>query len=288
MWLAWVACGTSTGPPGVEAAAGGAGYWPADSRTAVRGAIALPLRAVELDVALSEDRVPVLHDGPWLEPSRCTLASGEPLPERVQVRYRTASELVNGYRCGGLPDPAHPNALLVEDSLMPLSELVAELPSTGIDRVRLDVWFEAGLTPPAEVVAHNVLEVWTSKDLPQVLSVSSNDPELLWAFDEEAHRLGRDLSLAWVLPAEPAAEALVKQELDRWANGLDYARLAEAAGADTLWLAPDLADPAAIRQARDQGVQIGVGPVDDPQELRYWSRPGVVDLLSTNYPGDLP
>jgi glycerophosphoryl diester phosphodiesterase len=288
MWIAWLACGTATEPPGVEAAAAGAGYWPPDSRTAIGGAIALPLRAIELGVALTEDRVPVLHAAPWLETTQCSLASGEPLPERVQVRYRTASQLQNGYLCGGLPDPDHPNALVVEDSVMLLSELVAELPSTGIDRVRLHVPFTPGVTPPAEVLAHNVLAVWTSKDLPQVLSVSSNDPEMLEAFDREAHLLGRDLSLGWVVPSEPDGQMLVRQELDRWANGLDYAQMAEIAGADILWLDPDLADLGAIREARDQGVWIGVGPVDDPQELRYWSRPGRVDLLSTNYPGDLP
>jgi glycerophosphoryl diester phosphodiesterase len=286
MWLAWLACGTATEPPGVEAAAAAAGYWPPNSRTAVHGAITLPLRAIELEVALSEDRVPVLHAGPWLETTQCTLASGEPLPERVQVRYRTASQLTEAYLCGGMPDSEHPNALVVEDSVMRLSELVHSLPSTGIDRVRLHVPFASGITPPADVLAHNVLEVWTSEDLPQVLSVSSDDPELLEAFDREAHLLGRDLSLGWVVPTAPGA--LVRQEMDKWANGLDYVQMAEVAGADTLWLDPDLADLRAIREARAQGVQIGVGPVDDPQEIQYWSRPGRVDLLSTNYPGDLP
>lgn len=281
MLAALLGCAVEAEPPIVEAHAAGAGFWPANSRTAVLGAIELGLPAIELDVVATHDRVPVLHSDPFLDPGECIRSDGYDLLDRVRIRALTAERLTEAFLCGGSPDPDHPNALVVDEPLATLAEIVRLLPSTGIDQVRLDVRYQPLVTPRPEGLARAILDVWERRDLPQVLSVTSDNPAVLDAFAVEAHLRGRDLSLGLVREADGVA-----QELDRWANGLDYAAIAESAGADTLWLPPDGLDLRALAAARAQGVRIGVGPVDDPRELRYWLRSGAIDLLSTNYPGD--
>lgn len=287
MLIQWMACGVSGQPPQIEALAAGAGYWPANSRTAVEEVIAAELSLIELDVTVTDDHVPVLHDGPWLEIDECTWWNGTLLSQPVWIRPYSNATLSDQFLCGGLPDPNHPNALLVEDSLPSLAEIVALLPATPIDQIRLDVYYEDMVTPPPDVLARNILDVWESIDLPQVLSISSNHPDVLAAFDAEAHIRGRDIALGWVMPSEPEAEEILTQELDRWASGLDYTAMAEIAGADILWIDPSLADPSAVRAARADGVQIGISPIDDARARDYWSKPGRVDRVATSYPGDL-
>lgn len=286
MLIRWMACSSSGVTPTIEAIAAGAGYWPPNSQTAIEGSIGAKLPAIELDVALTDDRIPVLHDGPWLSSETCIRADGSPFGETLLVRSLTAEQIAEAFLCGGLPDPARPNALLAEEPIMTLSEAITLLPATPIDSVRLDVFYQDGVTPPPDVIAKNILETWESSDLPQVLSITSNHPDLLEAFDAEAHVRGRDLDLGWYAPSEGQTIEIVTQELDRWSNGLDYAAMAEVVGADLLWLDPKVADIGALRAARAEGLRFGITPADDPRELSFWSRSGLVDRIATRYPGD--
>lgn len=292
MWWWVVGCTNGGLTPRIEASGGGAGYWPPDSRTAVEGAIAAGFDGIELDVALTQDHVPVLVDGPWLEPDRCTGPDG-PLLAPVLVRHRTAERLRSDFRCGGIPDPAHRDALVVSEPPMTLDELLDALHGAPSEMaVHLDIHQEEGLAPPVDVFARQILDRWFAEDLPQTLTVTSPDPVVLAAFDSHGRALGIDVPSLLVVPdprqdTPPIADVLAA-EAERWANGLDYVTKARDAGADGLSLRWDLADRTLVDAARDEGLVVEVWTVDAPDALHEWATPGRVDAVLTSYPGDVP
>ena len=86
--LVFAAC--SANPSGSEAPLttahrAAAGYWPANSRAAVSGSIAAGFEAIEVDVLLTKDGVPVLAHDPVLDPEECTTARGKELEEPVRI-----------------------------------------------------------------------------------------------------------------------------------------------------------------------------------------------------------
>src|SRR5688572_24170420 len=126
MLVLLAACAPGEGTPQIVAFAGGRGYWPADSRTAVEGAIDQEFGAIELGVTLTADDVPVVWHGPWLY--GCTDVLGQlPEDEWVEVREISAEELAAGVRCGGLPDPSFDQALVVSEPVLTFDELLALL-----------------------------------------------------------------------------------------------------------------------------------------------------------------
>src|SRR5690606_37707259 len=67
-------CGlVDAGTPYVEAHRAAAGYWPRSSRTAIERSIGAGYPAIEVDVALTRDRVAILvpGHGPWLDEQVC-------------------------------------------------------------------------------------------------------------------------------------------------------------------------------------------------------------------------
>ena len=109
------ACGLvdAPGTPVEEAHRAAAGYWPENSAAAVAGSVEAGFFGLEIDLFLSQDRVPMLnHDG-WLDPDHCTTVDGEALDERVYLVKTPAETLQSDYLCGGIADPDHPAAEVV-------------------------------------------------------------------------------------------------------------------------------------------------------------------------------
>src|SRR6476469_4143675 len=102
-WMWIVACAQHGAAPRVEASGGGAGYWPPNSRRALEGAAASEFTGIELDLGLTRDHEPVLLDGPWVDPERCTRPDGAPI-ERILLHRLTLQQLWDGYVCGGIAD----------------------------------------------------------------------------------------------------------------------------------------------------------------------------------------
>ena len=285
MWVEWiVGCASDGLAPRIEASGGGAGYWPPNSPTAVAGAAASGFDGIELDIALTRDRIPVLVDGARLLPSRCVHADGSPLAEPVRVRHRTLAEIKDRFLCGGIPDPAYPNALVVDEPVLTLDEavdLLHDAPAATV--VHLDLHLDDGTKP--EVFARQVLDRWFAEDLPQAMYVTGRDPDLLRAVDAHGRLLGFDVPTDLVVFDDLDPWSI---EAERWANGLDYVTRALEADADGLAIPGELADRTLIDAARDEGLTIGVWTVDAPRALAEWSRPGKVDAVLTGYPGDRP
>lgn len=269
--------------PRIEAGSGGVGYWPENSATAVAGVIDTEVDAVELQVSLTSDEVPILHRGAYLEVDRCTHADGRLFGDRVQVAALTADVVAERVLCGGIPDPAFDQAEVVAEPPMPLDALVAALhDAPGALRVRLDISHVYGLTPAPELFAAAVLDVWYADDLPQALVISSDEPEVLAAFDVYGRSTGFDVPTELVLTGDTLAT-----EADRIAGGLDYVTRAEQARADGVWVRDDQADADLIRAAHAAGLTVGVATVDDPLVLDRLVRRGLVDVIRTSFPGDV-
>lgn len=274
-------CGPS-GDPVVLGEAGGAGYWPANSPTAVYGAIEAELAGMELDVALTADDVPVLGR-PWLEPAACTLADGSPLAEPIAVRTLLLTEL-REHLCGGLPDPAHPNAVLVAEPPMTLAELLVALKSADPRMIiQLDLHAE-----PADVepLAAAVLDRWFAADRAQPWFLTSPRNEDLAAFVAYGRQQGRHVPVSVTWP-EDEPEVRLGSEL-RAGLGLDSLRtLVEEHAADGLQLHWAHADRAEVHALRREGLRVGLWTLNDPDlvpSFRDWP----VDLLVSAYPGDAP
>lgn len=291
-FLAMVVIGCSAeegAPPRAEARAGGAGYWPPDSRTAVIGAFAAGLD-VELDVALTRDHVPVLALAPVVDARRCRL-EGQPI-----VDVRRWDDLGSGHlddvACGGFPDPLFPNAVVVGETPITLDEvldLLLEAPDDVV--VHLDMTFEPGWSPPADRFAEAVLDRWVEADRPQELIVSGHVPAVVTAFEDHGRELGRDVTTLLDLPRIDPADTwgtLVAEDLgDRVTNTLDYVTAARDAGADGVNVLAPLADRRQLEVAHREGLTTMVWTVDGEEHLRPWVRPGRVDAVISDYPGDL-
>ncbi len=101
------------GEPRVVAHRAGSGNYPENSRSAVAAALHEGYAAIEVDIVLTKDRIPVLSHDAWLKPELCTFTKGSDeleargLPEdsRLLIKDFTLAELWRDYRCGGLGDP---------------------------------------------------------------------------------------------------------------------------------------------------------------------------------------
>jgi glycerophosphoryl diester phosphodiesterase len=116
----------AAGTPVVVAHRAGAGSFPENSRAAVLGALAAGYRGIEVDLVLTRDLVPVLSHDPWLHATLCTRTDGTPLPERPRtlIRDLTLEELQRNFRCGGVRDPANPDALVLAETHMTFQEML--------------------------------------------------------------------------------------------------------------------------------------------------------------------
>ncbi|MCB9686299.1 MAG: hypothetical protein H6738_15415 [Alphaproteobacteria bacterium] len=271
-----------------EGHGGGAGYWPPDSRTAVRGSFAQGLD-VELDVVLTRDRVPVLALSPLVDTRRCQI-DGEPV-----VGFHRWDELgsreLSGVACGGFPEPDFPNAVVVGETPITLDEVLDLLLDAPDDiTVHLDILHEPGFTPAPERFAEAVLDRWIEADRPQDLVISGRRPELIAAFEGHGRERGFDVTTLLDLPLiEPSDGwgSLVVEDLGaRITNTQDYVRAARDAGADGVTVLADLADRRQLEVARREGLITSVWTVDGEERLRPWL--DRVDVVVTDYPGDLP
>lgn len=287
--LVLLACSTEErAPTRAEGHGGGAGYWPPDSRTAVRGAFALGL-SVELDVVLTRDRVPVLAVAPFVDPSRCQIED-EPVIG-VHRWDEIGSRELGDVACGGFPDDDFPNAVVGGEPPITLDEVLDLLLEAPDDvTVHLDILHEPGLTPAPERFAEAVLDRWIEADRPQDLVISGRRPEVIAAFEGHGRERGFEvttlLDLPLIEPSDGWGDLVVEDLGHRITNTLDYVDAARDAGADGVTVLADLADRRQLELARREGLITSVWTVDGEDRLRPWL--DRVDVVVTNYPGDLP
>jgi glycerophosphoryl diester phosphodiesterase len=240
--------GGSPPRPAIAAHRGGARLWPENSLTAFRGALALGVDLVELDVHQTRDgEVVVVHD-PTLE--RTTTGRGV---VGDLAWPAVAAAVVRGTADERLPRLAEVLALLGPASAGLLLEIKngpegARYP--GIEERVLALVGEAGLMARTTVMAFD------------------------WTIVARMRELARPLRRTALLAQEGA------QRLGGLAAAASCAR---TLGADDLGIERTLLTPAATAAARATGLTIGVWTVNEPDELRG-ALAADVDYVTTDRP----
>lgn len=279
--------------PRVEAHRGGAGYYPQNSRTAVRAALdEHGWDAIEVDLVLTADRVPVMSHDPWVHPDLCARVDGAPVGERVRLDALTSVQVAETYVCGGLPDAQFPNAALYAEPMLTLDELLGWLPDADPDLlVHLDAKVEPGWTPSGDEFADAVLTRWYDVDPPQPFYVSATTQDAVIAFEDWGRQHGHDVrtSLSWPrFPPDADTTSIGLGAELRGTLGLeDPLALASACDADGLALYWELARREQVVHARRLGLDVALWTLNDRALLRAHARWPVTSLI-TDYPGDLP
>lgn len=285
-----VGCGfvDADGRPRIEAHRAGAGNYPENSRTAVEQAFTAGYAGIEVDVALTRDGLPVLNHGTALDPVLCTTAGGGPIDE-VTLAEHTFEELRTGYVCGGVPDPAHPDAQVIADTLMQYDEF--------LDFARLgdgDIVLHLDLqdTPDSadvDTVADEVLRRTFERGIAQEFTVSTPYDELIDACEDFARGQGREVTTARVWPRngdDVGPLGVGVGDLASTLGAVDLVALARGAGADAVIAAWPLVDRRDVALAERSGVPVTLGPVEggDLDAAFRWR----VGTLMTDTPEDAP
>lgn len=276
----------------VEAHRAAAGYWPANSALAVSESIAADFQAIEVDLVLSADDVPILNHDPGIDRELCTTHLYSPVREEVLIKDLTAQSLRSEFLCGGIPDPAHPNAEVLAAPLMTFDELLQALEFASPELfVHLDVKVEEPLTASAERSARAILSRWVAADLPNPWLISSNLPETLIRFRAVGSELGIDVFTQLILPFHPTDGSETKTALDYVLPDLlgtrEIVSRAREAEADSVAIHHELVSRHSVRVARAEGLEVLLWTLnerDDLLEYMDWE----VDGLITDYPGDIP
>lgn len=291
--LALLACADRP-PPLVEAHRTGAGYWPENSEYGVREALRQGFDGIEVDLVLTRDLVPVLHHDPAVSSAHCRMSDGSRVPKDRWIRDLPFEELQADYRCGGVPLEEFPQALVIEEPLLPFDTMLALIREYGdpATLIHLDIKQEPGLTLPPSVFAEAIFGRWREADLPQRMHVSSNLPDVLEAFRTEASLSGASVETTLIWPRFPVGASNTSVALQREGALLsgreDYVALAEAAGADHLAINWEVADKHLLAVAQREGVGIMLWTPNDAVLIERLSRRWPVDVIITDYPGEQP
>ena len=294
-WLPLAFAGCVAGPPPMlEAHRTGAGYWPENSEYGVAQALAAGLEGIEIDLVLTADLVPVLHHDPALSVEHCTRADGRRFDGELLIRDLSLAELQEGYRCGGLRLPEHPQAAVVDAPVVTLDRVLEQLRDDARHDlvVHLDIKQEPGLTLPPSAFAEAIVGRWVEADLPQRVHLSSNLPDTLAAVRAEAAARGVSLETTLIWPRFPVggstSAVALRREGARLTGSDDYVSIAEAAGVDHIAVAWELADVQQLGAARRAGIGTMVWTPNEPRVIDRIARRWPVDVVITDYPGRQP
>jgi glycerophosphoryl diester phosphodiesterase len=298
MMILWIMALFACGWPGplddvrVEAHRAGAGYWPANSALAVRESIAANFDAIEIDLILSADDVPILTHDPFIDRSLCTTNLYSPVREEIKIRDLSADELRDGFLCGGIPTPEHPNAEVLSAPLMTFDEAISMFELAAPDQlIHLDVKVEEPFTASAEVTAEAILSRWFAADLPNPWLVSANLGSTLKAFRTIGAVGGQDVVTQLILPYHPTGGSEVATGLGFTIPTLigtqELVALALEADVDSIALHHELVSRHSVRVAKAEGFEVLLWTLNDRAALQNyleWNIDGVI----TDYPDDAP
>ncbi len=277
------------GEPRVVAHRSGSGNYPENSRSAVIAALHAGYPAIEVDLVLTKDRIPVLSHDPWLKPALCTYALGpgeteaRRLPEdsRFLIRDFTLEELRRDYRCGGLGDPEKPEAVRVADRHFTFDEMLEALKGYPDVVVQLDVKEHPDYTESPEVFAQEILGRWNAAALPNHFFVTSTRGELLKAF-----QAGQDVETLLIWPTFHAGDSTtlvgLVNELKRTVGAQALIQITRDAGADGIAVAYGVSDRASMEAVRKAGLKTAVWTANTETQLASYCR-WPLDYLITDY-----
>lgn len=264
--------GCAPGRPAVVVDVGAGALGPVSSVAAVEAAARGGADAVRLPVALAADRVPLLVDGPRLDPARCETAFGAALTEDSApwVLLLDAAELQGAYRCDG-EAPATLEAALA---------VLAGAPGVG---VAIEARYLPNVSHDPEVFAAEILAAWAAAGAEGPLWLIGDLDETVAALAARAAADGVEAGAVrrWprVPPEGSAVGARLGQAVLEAGGLLDPVEAAVGAGADVLWLAPDAAAAGSVARAGAAGVEVWVGTLDRRGAARAAARAGAAAVV---------
>lgn len=276
------------GTPTLVSHRAGAGRFPENSRSAVIAALAAGDAALEVDLVLTRDRVPVLSHDAYLSAELCTHTDGSALPTdtKILIKDLTFAELEAGYRCGGIEDPDTPGAEILADSVMTFTELLLLAAPFPDVTLQLDIKQDPFETLDAETYAEVILAHWNAAMLSNPMFVTATYPETLRAFEAR-----QDVITLRIWPNFPADgnTTLVGlgNELTRTLGLQEMVQLVREADADGLAVAYQVADRAALETVRQAGYKTALWTANSEASLALFCK-WPIDYLITDYPERAP
>ncbi|ATB32078.1 glycerophosphodiester phosphodiesterase [Melittangium boletus] len=277
------------GTPRLVAHRSGSGNYPENSRSAIAAALRAGYPTIEVDVVLTRDRIPILSHDPWIDPVLCSYAQGPdeaeprrlPLDSRMPIRDFTLEELQRDFRCGGLGDPANPDAVRVADTYLTFDELLERVKGHPDSVLHLDIKENPAYTEGPDVFADEILGRWNAAALPNRFYITSTRGDLLKTFKA---RQPMEALLIWPEFDKDRNSTLtaVGNELRRKVGVQELIQLARDAGADGIAVAYQVADRAALESVRDAGLRTAIWTPNTESQLSVFCR-WPLDYLITDY-----
>ena len=174
---------------------GGSGYWPQNSRLAVRSLVERfsasasnsGFQGIEVDIVLSKDKIPLLAHDPWVSPKYCQYSDGRKIENRYLIKDLSFSQLEKQFTCGGSTDPDFSGAVRHAESMMSLAELFTWLKSVPELGIFLDLKIQPPLTATAAQYAKAINGAWHQAKLGNKLIVEGPDRASLRAYRRFLH-----------------------------------------------------------------------------------------------------
>lgn len=280
--LGSLAPGCAEGPEARIIWRGGPAALPENSRLAIE-AIEDGDR-VHLDVFLSQERAPVFHALPYLDPERCETLAGNPIEEEVWLLQTDLPTLQAGWRCGS-SEPDFPDSRTAPDTVAVLDELLAGLEEGRLApaEVHLQLGWAPNVSHDPAVFAAEVLERWARTETDAQLVIVADTATMVEAARDRADALGLELRTSLLWPRHPPRGSERGAELGHGLGQLVGVTDAVAdivdTGADEVVVRPALADRGLLRGLEQEGVAVGIGPLLRPAQVRAFSRWPVDHLL---------
>jgi glycerophosphoryl diester phosphodiesterase len=262
---------------------GARGLWPENTLGGFERALALGVRTLELDCAITRDGVVVISHDPELNPDHTRDETGaflaRPGPVIATLDYAQLARYdVGRIRPGSAYAHAHPLQQPLDGERIPrLADLYALLDARADRSLRLNVEvktfpLQPELTPSPEVFARALLEVIAGCGMAACTTIQCFD----WRVLNCVQRLAPDIATGALTDQQGDDDTV---QFDRpapspWLGGLDarrfsgsVPRLAKASGAGT-W-SPDYLDlsSAQVAEAHALGLQVIPWTVNEPREM---------------------
>jgi glycerophosphoryl diester phosphodiesterase len=277
---------------------GAAGLAPENTLAAVARAAELGVDAIELDVLLSADGVPVVHHDFTLKPETTRTADGRWLAEVPSVPIKDLTiEQLKTYDVGRLKPGSRyagrfPKQQPQDGARIPtLREVIALLKQNA--PADLALWIEIksspakpSQAPPVDTLTDRVIQVVRSENIAHRIRILSFDWRALVRIQERAP----EIETVYLTSRSKQFKLFHKKRSLLWTAGFDPAefggslpRTIRAAGGRH-WAAKHREISAAqVQDAHDAGISVYAWTVDAPADMRHLLAIGV-DGIITNRP----
>jgi glycerophosphoryl diester phosphodiesterase len=283
----------------LQAHRGGRGLFPENSIPAIRGALALGVTTLELDLVFTRDEILVLHHDLRLDDQRTRGPDGQWIAAGPALYDLLADELgaydIGRARPGGAVAERFPAQQAQDGTLIPrlaAAVALAERQSNGTMRYSLEMKrnpAEPALAPDAATAAGLLAAALAKLPIQGRVAVQSFD----WAFLAAFRQAAPAAPTVWLTSEQPGFDTVQRGGASPWLAGADLAAaegslpalVARAGGAT--W-SPDYRDlrPVDLQEAHRLGLKVVVWTVNEPADMASLIELGV-DGIVTDYPDRL-